>query len=113
MHGEAIIGSTSPLLDRRSIVSVKSTIESPLRTREPASDSRISRAGPAAIGPLDAIRGAVVQSARAECKRDDAWRHTRVAVAAYYLAEHRGFQPGSEAIDWRLAELQIDVADES
>jgi hypothetical protein len=92
---------------------MKSTIESPVRTREPASDSRISRAGPAAIDPLDAIRGDAVQSARAECRRNDAWRHTRVAVAAYYLAERRGFQPGSEAMDWRLAELQIDAADAS
>ncbi len=92
---------------------MKSTIDLPARIREPASEARISRAGPAAIGALDAIRGDGVQSARAECRRDDAWRHTRVAVAAYYLAEHRGFQPGSEAMDWRLAELHIDAADAS
>jgi hypothetical protein len=58
--------------------------------------------------PFDAQR-----SAREECKRDATWRHSRVAIAAYYLSEHRGFQPGSEAVDWKLAELQIDVADEA
>jgi hypothetical protein len=54
-----------------------------------------------------------VKSQQEECKRDEAWRHSRVAIAAYYLAEHRGFQPGSEAMDWRLAELQIDTTDET
>jgi len=31
-----------------------------------------------------------------------------IAVAAYYLAEHRGFAPGGELDDWRRAEQQID-----
>lgn len=31
-----------------------------------------------------------------------------IAVAAYYLAEARGFQPGSELDDWLVAEAQID-----
>jgi hypothetical protein len=45
-------------------------------------------------------------------RRDDAWRHQRVATAAYYLAASRGFEPGHEAEDWTLAELQIDAIDE-
>jgi Protein of unknown function (DUF2934) len=59
------------------------------------------------------FRMEVVRSAQEECKRDDTWRHTRVTIAAYYLAERRGFEPGSEAADWKLAELQIDAADET
>jgi hypothetical protein len=55
----------------------------------------------------------VERFAQDECRRDEAWRHTRIAIAAYYLAERRGFQPGSEAADWRLAERQIDAADET
>jgi hypothetical protein len=50
-------------------------------------------------------------SAEAEIRRDDAWRHERVAVAAYYLAANRGFEPGREAADWSLAELQTDAID--
>jgi hypothetical protein len=35
-------------------------------------------------------------------------REQMVAVAAYYLAERRGFAPGSELADWQRAERQID-----
>jgi Protein of unknown function (DUF2934) len=35
-------------------------------------------------------------------------RYQAIAVAAYYLAEARGFQPGSELDDWLAAEAQID-----
>jgi hypothetical protein len=34
-------------------------------------------------------------------------RHQAIAVAAYYLAAARGFQPGSELDDWLTAEAQI------
>jgi len=51
------------------------------------------------------------QSAESSIRRDDAWRHERVALAAYYLAANRGFEPGHEAQDWALAELQIDAID--
>ena len=34
--------------------------------------------------------------------------HQSIAVAAYYLAEARGFQPGAELDDWLTAEAQID-----
>ncbi len=50
-------------------------------------------------------------SAEAEIRRDEAWRHERVAIAAYYLAADRGFEPGREAADWSLAELQTDAID--
>ncbi len=35
-------------------------------------------------------------------------REHMVAVAAYYLAERRGFSPGREREDWQCAERQID-----
>lgn len=35
-------------------------------------------------------------------------RHARVALAAYYLAEKRGFAPGHELDDWLAAEKEID-----
>ena len=50
-------------------------------------------------------------SAKAENRRDDAWRHERVAIAAYFIAAHRGSGPGHEAEDWSLAELQTDAID--
>lgn len=35
-------------------------------------------------------------------------RAEMIAVAAYYLAEQRGFVPGGEKVDWLRAEGQID-----
>jgi len=37
-------------------------------------------------------------------------RGAMIAQAAYYLAEHRGFEPGHDLEDWLLAESQIDAA---
>ncbi len=52
-------------------------------------------------------------SSLGELQRDEAWRRERVSVAAYYGAERRGFVSGSEDADWRLAESEIDAADEA
>ena len=35
-------------------------------------------------------------------------RHQMVAVAAYYLAEQRGFCPGYEIDDWLAAQEEVD-----
>jgi hypothetical protein len=35
-------------------------------------------------------------------------RERMVAVAAYFIAERRGFAPGGEQGDWHQAEQQID-----
>ena len=39
---------------------------------------------------------------------DSRARHERISVAAYYLAERRGFAPGGEVQDWLEAEKAID-----
>jgi hypothetical protein len=33
-----------------------------------------------------------------------------ISEAAYFMAEHRGFQSGQELPDWLFAESQIDAA---
>lgn len=38
-------------------------------------------------------------------------RHHRIQVAAYYLAERRGFAPGHELDDWLAAEEVIEAED--
>jgi len=40
----------------------------------------------------------------------DEKRHELIAIAAYYLAERRGFAPGHEDEDWLQAEAAIDAA---
>ncbi|MGC2456410.1 MAG: DUF2934 domain-containing protein [Gallionellaceae bacterium] len=37
-------------------------------------------------------------------------REEMIAVAAYYLAEHRGFDGGDPLADWLAAEADIDAA---
>jgi len=37
-------------------------------------------------------------------------RHEQVAVAAYFHAEHRGFNGGDPVADWLAAEAEIDAA---
>jgi hypothetical protein len=41
----------------------------------------------------------------------DAERHERIAVAAYYNAERRGFRDGGEQDDWLEAEREIERQD--
>jgi hypothetical protein len=53
------------------------------------------------------------EAAVGELQRDGAWRRERVSVAAYYAAQRRGFEPGGQAEDWRLAEAEVNMADES
>ena len=37
-------------------------------------------------------------------------RHEMIAVAAYYRAEQRAFEPGHEMEDWLQAERQIEAS---
>lgn len=53
--------------------------------------------------------GAPTDQSNAPMIVDRAEREQMVAVAAYYLAEHRGFCPGGEDNDWQRAERQIDL----
>jgi hypothetical protein len=37
-------------------------------------------------------------------------RQIMICEAAYYIAEHRGFEPGHDVADWLAAEQQVDAA---
>ncbi len=37
-------------------------------------------------------------------------REEMIAVAAYYIAEHRGFEGGEPLSDWLAAEAEVDAA---
>jgi hypothetical protein len=41
----------------------------------------------------------------------DADHRVKVATAAYFIAEKRGFEPGHEIDDWLAAEAEIDNAE--
>jgi Protein of unknown function (DUF2934) len=46
----------------------------------------------------------VDNESKAELNKED--RNLRIAVAAYYKAEARGFEPGHELGDWLAAEAE-------
>lgn len=79
------------------------------RIDETELESVEARAEPreAGIGPAAGAERAVV--AEQGMQRDapvERWQ--RVAVAAYFCAERRGFAPGGELEDWLRAEAEID-----
>jgi Protein of unknown function (DUF2934) len=49
----------------------------------------------------------IAENRSAESRRD------RIARAAYYLSEARGFEPGHDAEDWLLGQSAIDALDAS
>jgi Protein of unknown function (DUF2934) len=48
--------------------------------------------------------------ARGSCPVTPEQRWMMVCEAAYYIAEHRGFEAGHDVDDWLAAERQIDAA---
>lgn len=48
-------------------------------------------------------------NASARVAPTDEERREMIAIAAYYLAEARGFAPGGADLDWLLAEQAIDA----
>ena len=59
----------------------------------------------------EATRARKVAAAQLMQQRAESVRRERVARAAYFIAEKRGFAPGSEEEDWRRAEAEIDALD--
>jgi hypothetical protein len=56
-------------------------------------------------------RPAAVDAARPEpdpAEGESTQRLAKIAVAAYFSAERRGFEPGHEIEDWLAAEAEID-----
>jgi Protein of unknown function (DUF2934) len=70
----------------------------------------LSTASSGKVGPkphpepktLSELHGATASASAEE-------RRVMIAEAAYYLAEHRGFEGGREMEDWLLAEQQVDA----
>lgn len=68
----------------------------------------------AAYGSLDA-QPEVLSNSLTKVVRDSAppmtaqFRRELISVAAYILAEQRGFEPGHEMEDWLAAEAQVDA----
>ncbi len=64
------------------------------------------------FGNVKAVSSSVKAEAAAKARtrgnfRDPEELHQTIAVVAYYLAEHRHFEPGHEMEDWLKAEGEV------
>lgn len=80
-----------------------------MNATHPATPKRPRRArhrgGPRPDGPLEPNSISTHVAAFIEPEQ----RHAMIADAAYFRAEHRGFDPGRELDDWLEAEREIDA----
>lgn len=56
--------------------------------------------------------GPTQTASAAEAERRTADHQVQVALAAYFIAEKRGFDPGHELEDWLAAEAQVASAEQ-
>lgn len=63
---------------------------------------KIKRRGPTPIQHAEFVHMAAVEAANRAAERRD-----RIATAAYFRAEKRGFEPGHELEDWLIAEFEV------
>jgi DUF2934 family protein len=54
----------------------------------------------------------VARPAAPQAEAEIAGHQVKVALAAYFIAEKRGFEPGHELEDWLAAEAQIAVGEQ-
>lgn len=64
----------------------------------------VTRSGLQKPAPATALSTRVLTAVTPERRR------VMICEAAYYIAEHRGFEPGHDMDDWLTAEQQIDAA---
>ena len=67
-------------------------------------------ATPTVVPSKPAVRKTAVKLESITLARDPAGedRYRMIAEAAYFRAERRGFEPGSEVSDWLAAEIEVD-----
>ena len=93
----------------------------PGATKKPAVKRSVSPAAPAAATALAAApakpeakakpsiaKPKIAPATQAKSALSAAQRNNYVEVAAFYIAERRGFTPANPADDWIAAELEVD-----
>jgi hypothetical protein len=83
----------------------------PTRPRAGASRTKKTAAAPPVAEPRSANESAEVTAAQLERREIPSFsidRESRIAEAAYWRAERRGFAGGRELDDWLAAEKEVD-----
>jgi hypothetical protein len=112
--GPADIGSQVAAEDSAKLTATQSRTGSPTpSTAEVAAEQGAGSLGAIQqgsqmrdIGSQAALASGGPETAREHVPIDNA-RHQRIAIAAYYRAELRGFEPGYEMEDWLEAEREV------
>lgn len=83
----------------------------PPRTSKPDSVSKTPPTPPTEKAGGDVEAGAVIKDSSLQRREIPSYsdsREARIAEAAYWRAERRGFAPGGELEDWLQAEREVD-----
>lgn len=78
-----------------------------LHSADPSPEKITVLAVPGAVTSAHQLN-AIVKRVSITCSPEQ--RQTMISEAAYFMAEHRGFESGHELQDWLFAENQIDAA---
>jgi hypothetical protein len=81
-------------------VPVAEPVAAPVKAKAPAKAKAAAKPAAAPEGTSTIVTAKVVLSSEQ--------RNNYVEVAAFYIAERRGFTPGNPADDWAAAEAEVD-----
>lgn len=79
-----------------------------MATTTKASATTPRKTAKAAPTTAKTIGGVSIKPTARKAAVDSEQRHNYIEVAAYYIAERRGFMDGHETEDWAMAEVEID-----
>jgi len=82
--------------------SAKKTAAVPATAAAPKAAPKKAPAKKAAVGKVEATQAALRPAVSHE------QRHNYIEVAAFYVAQRRGFAPGNPLDDWATAEIEVD-----
>ncbi len=99
---KAVAKKTAPAAKKAASPARPATKAKPATQAEPAK----SAAGKAKKSAAGAAKTTVARKSAVPLTADQRCRY--VEVAAYYIAERRGFQGGSALDDWAAAEAEVD-----
>lgn len=99
--------NTSSKSIRKSATSTRAVDEAPQNAlSEAATETSTERLQQGATPPAEVISAEGLQEREIPSFSDS--REARIAEAAYWRAERRGFEPGHELDDWLEAEREVD-----
>lgn len=95
-------GTVAAKATPKSKAPAKKAVTVPTAAAAPKAPLKKSPAKKVAVSKVQASPAAVRPAVSAE------QRHNYIEVAAFYVAQRRGFAPGNPFDDWAMAEVEVD-----